>query len=263
MNAIVGRTKYDLIQVAHFSAGVTASVSAFENDGDGSLSLSVFDSDETANFNTDFTAEEKGNYYLYLGSTSLFERAEIQINEINKIQEIDTEPYILDLGLLEKNQEVNIKTYIKEDTSGGSGYLWAYRFNDAAFKKAYKVINDAGMMKVTSKTDTRIKGIISSKKNEILYTSIPFDAGWECFVDGVNVKPEKLNDSLLCLELNEGQHEIEFKYFPDGLKTGLVITSVSVLAIIIFFIIKKILIYIIGKITDKLLLHENQTTSNT
>ena len=233
------------------------SITSFENDGDGSISLSVFDSDEAANFNTDFTAEEKGNYYLYLGSTSLFEKAEIQINEINKTQEIDTEPYILDLGLLEQNQQVNIKTYIKEDTSGGSGYLWAYRFNDTAFKKAYEKINDAGMMKVTSRTETDIKGIVSSKKGEILYTSIPFDNGWVCFVDGVKVKPDKLNESLLALEIGEGQHEIEFKYFPEGLKTGLIISSISVAAIILYFIIKKALIFKISKATDELLSHND------
>ena len=240
------------------------SITSFENDGDGSISLSVFDSESSANFNTDFTAEEKGNYYLYFGSTSLFERAEIDIDGIRKIQEIDNEPYILDLGALKKSQEVNIKTYIKEDISGGSGYLWAYRLNDEAFKKAYDIINDAGMMKVTSKTDTQIKGVVSSKKGEMLYTSLAYDNGWQVFVDGVKVKPEKLNDSLLALEIGEGRHEIIFKYFPEGLKTGLVISGAPISAIALFFIIKKALIYAIKVATDKMVsLNDEEGKSNT
>ena len=109
------------------------------------------------------------------------------------------------------------------------------------------------MFKVTEKSDTYIKGTVKTEKDEILYTSITYDKGWKAYVDGVEVKPYSLEDALICLETGEGTHTVEFKYSPPGLKTGLII-SISTLGVIaLYFIIKKALIYAIGKALDKFL----------
>lgn len=53
-------------------------------------------------------------------------------------------------------------------------------------------------------------------KKTLLYTSIPYDEGWKIKVDGQDVEYIKLLDGLIAVQLNEGNHVIEFKYkTPD------------------------------------------------
>ena len=190
------------------------SITKFENKGNGSMSFSVYDesSDAQANFGLNFTPDETANYYIYLGSKHDFERAEIDTGAYTKTQYIEDDPYLLDLGVLEKSEEVKITVYARDDTSEGDAFLWVARINDDAVKKAYNVLNDEGMLRVEEKTYTYIKGTVTTNKDEILYTSITYESGWKCLVDGVEVKPYKINDCLIGLETGEGTHTVEFKY---------------------------------------------------
>lgn len=234
------------------------SITSFDNHGDGSMSFSVFEGDSQANFGLNFTADKTGDYYVFLGSKHSFEKAEIQTDSFTKTQTIGDDPYLLNLGVLQEGEEVNIKTYIDEESTGDDNvYLWAARVNDNAIDKAYNVLNDDGLLQVQEHTDTYIKGTVTAKKGEFLYTSITYDSGWKCFVDGVPVKPYQLNDgTLIGLETGEGTHTVEFKYTPAGLKTGVLISGITVAAIALYFIIRKAIIYYIARVTDKLLMHE-------
>jgi uncharacterized membrane protein YfhO len=69
------------------------------------------------------------------------------------------------------------------------------------------------------------------RPQQILFTSIPYDPGWQIYVDGEKVRPIKALNSLMALELEPGKREISFSYKPCGLSEGLVI---SLLAWIIF-----------------------------
>lgn len=254
MSLAAGTQKDIFIPVKLYTNGAdNCSITSFENDGDGSMSFSVFNSEQQASFNTNFTADENANYYIFFGGLNAFEKAEIETESYNKIQDLDSTPYILDLGALKEGEDVDIKIHIAEDTPSGSGYLWLCRIDEDAFKEAYNVLADDGMLKIDEKTDTYIKGEVTAKQGEILYTSIPFDYGWRCFVDGIQVKPYALADSLLCLETGEGTHQVEFKYIPSGLRTGAVISGVSIGAVLLFFIFKKVLIIIIARLTDNML----------
>ncbi|MBQ6379978.1 MAG: YfhO family protein [Clostridia bacterium] len=233
------------------------SITTFENDGDGSISFSLYDDNENANFGLDFTAEKTGNYYIYLGSNE-FDRAKIQTKNYTKMQDISNEPYLLDLGVLEKGEEVDITVYINDECEGGGdGTVYVTRLNDEAFQKAYNVLADDGLMQVEEYNDTYLKGTVTAKKDEILYTSITYDSGWKCYVDGVPVEPYKIGGCLIGLETGEGTHTVEFKYAPAGLKTGVLISAITLSAIALFFILKKIIIRLIARATDKLL-EQNQ-----
>ena len=69
------------------------------------------------------------------------------------------------------------------------------------------------------------------KNDELLFLSIPYDEGWSFRVDGKPAECEKIAKGFMALRIGKGQHEIEMKYFPPGLKLGILI---SVLALIIF-----------------------------
>lgn len=232
------------------------SITSFENNGDGSMSFSVFDGNKDANFGLSFTAEKAGNHYLYLGSGHDFERAEIKTESYTIYQDIGDDPYLLDLGALKSGEDVDIKIYIDEESEGGEAAVWAARLNDEAFQKAYNILADDGLLRVTEHNDTYIKGELTAQKDEILFTSITYDSGWKCLVDGVPVTPYQVDDALLALEVGEGSHTVEFKYQPAGLKAGAVISAAVIALIALYFILKKALIRAIAKATDNMLAHK-------
>ena len=77
-----------------------------------------------------------------------------------------------------------------------------------------------------------------SKKNT-LATSIPFDKGWSVFVDGKQIDYKKVNLGFIGFELDQGNHTIEFKFFPRGLMIGLIISCLSLVTFIILFVFKR------------------------
>ncbi|MBQ3431788.1 MAG: YfhO family protein [Clostridia bacterium] len=255
MRLATGVKEEFFVPVTLYTDGASGcSITSFENTTSGSMSFSVFESDDEtqANFGMNFTADENANYYLYLGSEHDFEHADIKTETYTKTQEMKDNPYVLDLGVLKKGEEVKITTYIDEESTGGSAYVWLVRANDKAIEKAYQALNDGGMLQVERISDTYIQGTFNAGKDEILYTSLTYDSGWKCYVDGMEVKPYQINDSLIALETGEGTHTVEFKFTPAGLKTGLLISGVSIFVIALYFVMKKALIYLIARLTDKI-----------
>ena len=64
----------------------------------------------------------------------------------------------------------------------------------------------------------------------------PSIAKWNIKVDGKEVQPVKIFDSLIGIELSAGTHEIEFKYIPRGLYVG---AGVSIVSLLLFIILRK------------------------
>ena len=239
-----------------YTNGATnCSITSFENTGDGSISYSVFNEGSRAEFGMYFKAEKKANYYLYLGSQSNFSKADIETANYKKTQEIDSNPYILDLGLLEKGEQVDITAFIDEEHASGSNYVWAYSINDEVFERAYAKLSGIGMLQLSKFNQTYLKGEVTAQKGQILYTSIAFDEGWTCKVDGTEVKPYKINDCLIGLEVGEGTHTVELRYSQVGLKTGLIISGMSIGILVAYFVLKKVLMNVISNATDALLNH--------
>lgn len=61
----------------------------------------------------------------------------------------------------------------------------------------------------------------------MLLVSIPYSNGFKAYVDGEETEILKANIGYMGIMLNSGYHNIEFKYFTKGLKTGVSITLVS------------------------------------
>ena len=60
-----------------------------------------------------------------------------------------------------------------------------------------------------------------------MFTSIPYDEGWKLKVDGEKKNYIKVLNGFIAVELEEGQHIIEFKYTPPGFKCGIIISLIS------------------------------------
>jgi len=77
-----------------------------------------------------------------------------------------------------------------------------------------------------------ISGTVDLSKDKILCMSIPYSKGWSATVDGQKAEILRGNYMFMAVPLTEGHHEVEFEYCSPGLKTGLLVSIVSVLVFI-------------------------------
>ncbi len=135
---------------------------------------------------------------------------------------------MLDLGYVSKDSVINVA-----NAEGGSESLqmYAYVLDMNKFTQLYDALADEGL-EISQYDDTYIKGTVDVKSDGLLYTSIPYDEGYTVYVDGVETEYTSTgNNAFIALYLTEGSHTVEFEYFPRGLKSGRVLSIISLLLI--------------------------------
>ena len=126
-------------------------------------------------------------------------------------------------------------------TSSGLYYLDSDKYTSAMKTLAEGVIMDID----DSSTDAHIHGSINNVKTDkqLIFTSIPYDAGWVVTVDGKAVDTYESNDSLLYFYVDKGNHTVSLDYSPSCVKYGLIISisGVALFAILCTteFVLKK------------------------
>jgi hypothetical protein len=78
-----------------------------------------------------------------------------------------------------------------------------------------------------------------------MFTSIPYDEGWNIYVDGKKVETYEANDSLISFYVEgTGEHTVEMKYMPKvvalGIGVSLISLAVYILILLAYPFIKKV-----------------------
>ncbi|WP_086314603.1 hypothetical protein A5821_002186 [Enterococcus sp. 7F3_DIV0205] len=73
------------------------------------------------------------------------------------------------------------------------------------------------------------KATISTEKEQVVFTTIPYDAGWQATIDGKPAKIEAVQDALITVKIPPGKHTIQLTYYPKGMKLGGILLIVCVL----------------------------------
>ena len=72
---------------------------------------------------------------------------------------------------------------------------------------------------------------MSMKENERLFLSLPYENGWNVYIDGQKVETEKVFDTFLSVKIPEGTHTVELSFVPPGLIVGGIISGISIVAL--------------------------------
>ncbi len=177
-----------------------------------------------------FTVDEAGDYYVYVNNKKIKE-VKVSSDSLEKSFENVDRGYFLELGWLEAGETVRISS----ETSGQKIDCDVYRFDYEALDEVYNVLSQSGLT-LTKWTDTEVEGTIETEEDGVMMTSIPYDEGWRVYVDGAEVKPEKIKDTFLGVPLTAGAHSIRLSFFPKGLKPGLAVSAVSLLLFLLLFL---------------------------
>lgn len=154
------------------------------------------------------------------------------INEHIYNYETYNEAYIINKNIFENETEIYISysEYYDEEIN-------IYSIDNEKFRNAYNILNK-NKVQITEFNEHYIKGILNSDSTQTIYTSIPYDKGWNIYVNNKKIETFKISDSLLGFNISEGENNIELKYIPNTLDIGLSI-SISTLIFTITYIIVK------------------------
>lgn len=75
--------------------------------------------------------------------------------------------------------------------------------------------------------DSLVTGTAAVSEAGVLMIAIPYEDGWSAYVDGEKVEIYKVNYGFCGIELDAGEHEIEFRFDCPGFKMGVAASLIS------------------------------------
>ena len=194
----------------------------------------LVDTGGTVNKNTfTFTPDMTGEYYVFVLNKKV-KNVKANLPSGSKSFGNVDRGYLLELGTLSPGYEVKLTA----DEAGEQLNAIAYRFSEDAMIQVYDRLNRMPMH-LTSWKDTKLSGTVTADRAGTLFTSIPFEKGWTVKVDGQKVETRKAFGAFLAIDVSSGDHVIDFSYFPEGLKPGVLITGGSIVILIFLWFLRR------------------------
>ena len=134
------------------------------------------------------------------------------------------------IGTFNKGDKITLYADVEKETSG-TGKIFLYQINKAAFDKGIHKLSDGGL-NVTSYDSTHLNGTFTANNDSVLFTTIPYDGGWSAEIDGEKAEVKSVKNALCCIPVTAGTHEISLVYSPPGFVVGAVISIASLILFI-------------------------------
>ena len=204
---------------------------------EGTFALNKVSDEYDGSITVDITAKDTSNIYIYVYSRNLDTVTILSPSYTNAMTVNDG--YILDLGSHKPNDLISVELPLKEDVSSASVDFVAFTVDHEKFIEGYNKLKE-GQLEYTEFDETVIKGNFVAEKDEILFTSIPYDESWNVYIDGKQVNKSDIfaiSGGLLGINVTEGKHDITFIYEAQGLQEGIVISSLFIIILLIFSIL--------------------------
>ena len=164
--------------------------------------------------------------------------SEIKIND-SKIYDLDT----FNTGVFKVKNDfsdkiMNVEVYNDEKKyQNFDNTVYFYYLNSKIFEEHIKILKE-NTLEITNLNNNQLKGTINTSKGGYLFLSIPYEKGWDIYVDNKRVDYIKLYDTFIGIKLKKGKHSIEMKYYSPGIIYGIILSVIGILLSIFFF--KKI-----------------------
>ncbi len=139
---------------------------------------------------------------------------------------------IIKLGEFEVGDVVDVTLQLSDDVLYIREDMPYFAYCDSeAFYEYMPRLAESGY-NITSHTDTSFEGTINVKEgDELIFTTIAYDEGWQIYLDGETVDTVKALGGLIAFYAEPGEHTLEMKYCPDVLVLGVII---NVCGVVIF-----------------------------
>ena len=81
--------------------------------------------------------------------------------------------------------------------------------------------------------DSHLTSFVDTSQDGILLISVPYEYGWEAYVDGQRTDILKADYGFSAINLNKGSHNIELKFNLPWFKEGIIISAFTLLILLI------------------------------
>ena len=220
--------------------------------------------DDNASFSYTIVAQYSGEYFFYT-PTKIARETTISVNDVSKGDYLGSNSnHIVVLGYFEEGEEINVTITLKEEpltVYRNCEYFW-YIDRDV-FEDAFSRLKALPQFNIDEnyKEDHLTGTITTDKENYMIQTTIPYDEGWNVYVDGQKVEIYQTLDALVAFNITDvGEHTLEMKYCPTSFRLGLVLsifgTTIFIIICIVDIIIKKLRRKTVTNIDNKWLLSD-------
>ena len=179
-----------------------------------------------------FNADKSGHYYLFVSYMSdeyddpdeeavAFKRSLYLDGNYFGDYAVPQYSYCIDLGDLPEN---SYHTVILESSAFEVGEVWLYYYNEDALKAVSSSVNGFEIEEI-GRNGLRFIG--NTEEDSQIMISLPYEDGYSIYVDRVKTDYSSYRDTLVTVPVSKGSHEITVKYFPPGLKWGVVFSLIS------------------------------------
>ena len=174
-----------------------------------------------------FTAEQDGEYYICVMNHQV-KAVRLTAGESTDTIDNVNRGFLIETGFLKAGETVTLENKEGSDDLNARAYL----FCEEGLGGIYEKLN-ASPFTVTQWEDSRLEGVIDAGEGGTMFLSIPFDKGWTVELDGSPITPRKVLGAFTGLELPGGRHTVTFRYYPPGLKEGLMVSGASIALVLV------------------------------
>ncbi len=171
-----------------------------------------------------FTADRAGHYYAYCKNTKA-DNVSIASPGLEKTFKKVKYDYILDLGLHECGEQITL-----QNEDGGALDAIAVWLDTNVAAQTLQTMGRQPFV-VDSHDSTHVKGHINVSVPGVLVLSIAYEPGWSLWIDGKETEIDPYDEMFIAAPLETGEHTVEIRFFPAGLKPGILISLLSLVAL--------------------------------
>lgn len=155
------------------------------------------------------------------------------------------------LGSFEPGKKISLRVTVANEYTIVRDFFF-YSFNEDLFQQDIDKLK-ANQLNIEEYDENYIKGTVNASEGQLLMTSIPWEetgssteqaflklpweGTWRVKVDGKTVKPTEIIKAFVGVELEPGEHTVEFKYVSPGWYTGVILVLIA-LALLVWFHMK-------------------------
>lgn len=188
------------------------------------------------------TAPQDGDIYVHFPADNFQKACDLYVNGKFISEYFKDTSGILNIGSFKKGTKIVAELRLKKDATYFSResdyYFYCVDYN--AMSEAINALDTCGMY-VEEHGNSHLKGEITVAEGQTLvFTTIPYDAGWNVYVDGKKVETHRTLSALLSFEIEEGFHTLEFRYMPRCYVIGFIASGVGIVLFALFIFITKV-----------------------
>ena len=139
--------------------------------------------------------------------------------------------------VLSSNKEINNLEIKFSEGNYDISDIEIYQIPNSYFNVDYSKIS---ILKINDTLNKNIlSGTIDVKKDGYFMFTIPYDQGFELYIDDEKKDYELVNEGFIGFNIKKGNHKIELKFTPPLLTQGSIISGIAFISISILVIIEK------------------------